>query len=137
MDHLFAYGTLMCEDIMEEVSGCRLSHEPGTLKGYSRRAVRGECYPAVMADEKARVGGILYRDVPDAAWERLDRFEGEMYARRPVQIESNDGALLLAATYVVRSEFLDHLEEHEWDFADFLRNGKALFQRHYRGYRSL
>ena len=137
MDHLFAYGTLMCEDIMEEVSGCRLSHDPGTLKGYSRRAVRGESYPALMPDEIGLVGGVVYRDVPDAAWERLDRFEGEMYARRPVQIELNDGAPLAAATYVVRPEFLDRLEEHEWDFADFLRNGKALFQREYRGYRSL
>ncbi|NTV43714.1 MAG: gamma-glutamylcyclotransferase [Syntrophobacteraceae bacterium] len=137
MDNLFAYGTLMCEDIMREVSGCRLSHVHGTLKGYSRRSVKGEYYPALVPDADGRVEGVVYRNVPDSAWERLDRFEGEMYAREHVQIELNDGTILLAATYVARPEFLDHLDQSDWDFADFLRRGKESFQKHYKGYESL
>jgi hypothetical protein len=35
-DNLFAYGTLMCEDIMQHVSGCTLSSMPGILKGPSQ-----------------------------------------------------------------------------------------------------
>jgi hypothetical protein len=32
MENLFAYGTLMCEDIMRHVAGCRFSHgKYGTL----------------------------------------------------------------------------------------------------------
>jgi len=122
---------------MREVSGCRLSHVSGTLKGYSRRSVKDEPYPALVPDEEGLVGGVVYRNVPNSAWDRLDRFEDEMYARQLVQIELNDGTTLLAATYVVSPEFLDHLEQSEWDFADFLRNGKAKFQRHYKGYQSL
>jgi gamma-glutamylcyclotransferase (GGCT)/AIG2-like uncharacterized protein YtfP len=137
MENLFAYGTLMCDDIMREVSGCRLSHVPGTLKGYSRRSVKGEQYPALIPDEEGRVEGVVYWNVPNAAWDRLDRFEGEMYARQLVQIALNDGATVLAATYVVHPEFLDHLEQAEWDFSDFLRHGKASFQRYYKGYQSL
>jgi gamma-glutamylcyclotransferase (GGCT)/AIG2-like uncharacterized protein YtfP len=137
MENLFAYGTLMCEDIMEDVSGCRLSPVPGTLTGYSRRSVRGEHYPALVPHEAGRVEGVVYRDVPDSAWERLDRFEGEMYARRRVQIKLNDGSTLPAATYMVQPAFLGHLEQSDWDFADFLRNGKTSFQRHYKGYQSL
>jgi len=137
MENLFAYGTLMCDDIMREVSGCRLSHVPGTLKGYSRRSVKVESYPALVPDKEGRVEGVVYRNMPNSAWDRLDRFEDEMYARQLVQIELNDGTTLLAATYVVSPEFLDHLEQSDWDFADFLRNGKARFQRHYKGYQSL
>lgn len=137
MPNLFAYGTLMCEDIMQEVSGCTLSHEPATLKGYSRRCVKGEHYPAIVPDREGRVYGVVYRNVPDSAWERLDRFEGEMYARKLVQVEPGEGAILLAATYVVQPEFLDRIETSDWDFAEFLRGGKARFQKHYRGYRSL
>jgi len=137
MENLFAYGTLMCDDIMEEVSGCRLSCAPGTVRGYSRRSVRGEYYPALVRDEKCCVEGVVYRNVPSAAWDRLDRFEGEMYVRQPVQIEMTDGANLPALTYVVRPEFLDRLDESEWNVADFLRNGKERFQREYRGYRHL
>jgi gamma-glutamylcyclotransferase (GGCT)/AIG2-like uncharacterized protein YtfP len=136
-ENLFAYGTLMCEDIMGEVSGCRLAYVPGTLRGYSRRSVRGEHYPALVPHEEGRVEGLVYRNVPDSAWERLDRFEGEMYARQLVQIELNDGATLPAATDVVQPEFLANLDQSDWDLADFLRNGKASFQRHFKGYQSL
>ena len=37
----------------------------------------------------------------------------------------------------IQSEFLEHLDPSDWDFAGFLRNGKTSFQRHYKGYRSL
>ena len=127
----------MCEDIMEEVSGCRLSYLPGTVRGYSRKSVRGEHYPALVLDEEGCVEGVVYRNLLSSAWERLDLFEGEMYVRQVVQIELNDGATLLAATYVVQPEFLGHLEESEWSFADFLRTCKKRFQRDYRGYQQL
>ena len=132
MTNLFVYGTLMCEDIMQEVAGCCLSHEPGTLRGYSRRAVKGEHYPALVPHESGRADGLVYREVPPSAWERLDRFEGEMYRRQEVQVELDDGRLLPAATYVARAEFLAQLELYDWDFAGFLRRGKKLFQEEYR-----
>ena len=127
----------MCDDIMVEVSGCRLSPVPGTLKDYSRQAVIGEHYPAIMPDEKGIVDGVVYRNVPDSVWDRLDRFEGEMYARQPVQVELNDGETLLAETYVIQPAFLDRLSQSDWDFEEFLVRGKVSFQKHYRGYRSL
>jgi len=127
----------MCDDIMLEVSGCRLSHVPGTLKDYSRRSVIGEHYPAIVPDEKGLVEGVIYWNVPNSAWDRLDRFEGEMYARQTVQIELNDGETVHAETYVVQLAFLDRLNQSDWDVADFLVSGKASFQKHYKGYRSL
>ena len=137
MANLFAYGTLMCEDIMQEVSGLHLFHVVGILKGYSRRRVKGEYYPALVPDEEGRVEGVVYRNVSHSAWDRLDRFEGEMYTRESVKIELTNGVTLPAGTYVVRPEFLDYLDQCDWDFGDFLRNGKARFQNHYKGYQSL
>ena len=126
----------MCEDIMEDVSGCCLSRIAGTLRGYSRRHVKGEHYPALVLDEKGCVEGVVYRNLPISAWDRLDRFEGEMYARQIVEVELKGGSSLRAETYVVKPNFLDRLDQTDWDFADFLRNGKASFQRHYKGYRA-
>jgi len=137
MENLFAYGTLMCEDIMAEVSGCRLSHMPGTLSGYSRRPVRKEHYPAIVKEDKGRVRGVIYQNVPESAWDRLDRFEGEMYARRRVQMELTDGATLQAEAYVIQPAYAHLLEACEWNFDDFLRNGKARFMKNYKGYASL
>lgn len=137
MKNLFAYGTLMCEDIMREVSGVRLVWVPGKLKGYSRRQVQGEHYPGLVPNAEGLVEGVVYREVPDAAWQRLDRFEGAMYARRDVQVELPDGMTLLAEAYVVRPEYRHQLDASDWDPDRFLRHGKASFQRHYPGYHTL
>jgi hypothetical protein len=109
------------DDIMHEVCGFRLSRVAGTLKGFSRWSVKGEHYPAIVPDGKSRVEGVVFRNVPDSAWCRLDRSEGEMYARQVVRIELIDKSDLLAATYVVQPEFLDRLDPSDWNFADFLR----------------
>ncbi|MBI5557361.1 MAG: gamma-glutamylcyclotransferase [Deltaproteobacteria bacterium] len=137
MEHLFAYGTLMCEDIMLEVSGCRLPSVPGTLQGYCRRGVKGEHYPAIVPDSGGRVEGVVYLNLTPGAWRRLDGFEGELYSRELVRVGLEDGTSLLAAAYVLRPEFLDHLEQSGWDFADFLSHGKATFQKRYKGYHAL
>ncbi|SHF16573.1 Uncharacterized conserved protein YtfP, gamma-glutamylcyclotransferase (GGCT)/AIG2-like family [Desulfacinum infernum DSM 9756] len=134
MDHLFAYGTLMCEDIMEEVAGCRLTSEPGILRGYRRRRVKGQLYPGIAPEAGQAVEGVVYRHVPDSAWLRLDRFEGPMYVRRLVEVESTDGRRERAFAYVVRHSFLDRLGEEDWDFATFLREGKMRFRETYEGY---
>ena len=137
MADLFAYGTLMCEDIMQEVSGCRLSFVQGIVKGYCRRSVRGEVYPAITPDEAGVVAGVVYHDLTGPAWDRLDQFEGDMYARKPVTVETVEGVTLQAETYIVRVEFLSHLDSAEWSFERFLRNGKKRFQNNYFGYEKL
>jgi len=135
--NLFAYGTLMCAEIMRGVAGCLPSTVPGVLLGYRRLAIKGELYPALVAEEGARVEGVVYRTVPEAAWKRLDRFEGEIYSRHSVLIVLQDGGTLAAETYVLRPEFQDLLAQADWDYADFLRNGKTRFQQHYQGYQEL
>ena len=137
MKYFFAYGSLMCEDIMQEVSGCCLSKMPGILRGYSRRPIKDELYPAIIPDNDGLVDGIIYRDVPGLAWGRLDRFEGEMYSRQSVLIELMDGSTLDTATYVLKPEFMNQLEPYEWDFTDFLCNHKEDFVNCYKGYFAL
>ena len=134
MRNLFAYGTLMCGDIMREVAGCLPASLPGVLQGYRRRTVRGEHYPGLVPGGASRVDGVLYRAVPGFAWARLDDFEGDMYLRHSVRIELPDGATLSAETYLVRPQFLARLGHDEWSYAEFLRSGKEQFCDRYRGY---
>ncbi len=134
MQNLFAYGTLMCEDIMRKVSGCCLPHVSGNLTGYIRRCVRGEPYPALIPHNRGRVEGVLYLNIPTSAWDRLDRFEGEMYVRQLVEIRLRDNTIIKAQTYIIRPEFRGYLEQSDWSFADFLRKGKTRFEGRYRGY---
>ena len=137
MRNLFAYGTLVCDDIMAEVSGAHLSSASATLRGYRRRRVKGEVYPALVSDAESRVDGVVYWNVPPSAWARLDRFEGERYSREVVCVELDNGAVVSAATYVARPEFMDYLDEAEWDSSEFLRKDKGTFCKSFIGYRAL
>jgi gamma-glutamylcyclotransferase (GGCT)/AIG2-like uncharacterized protein YtfP len=134
---LFAYGTLMCDDIMRNVAGCILLHTHAVLRNYRRCTVKGEVYPALVASGGGLVEGIVYHDISDAAWLRLDRFEGEMYERRFVNVVLADGRTETVYAYIVRPEFEGRLGLTEWDFEAFLRSGKASFETDYPGYGAL
>ncbi|MCJ7601350.1 MAG: gamma-glutamylcyclotransferase [Desulfobulbaceae bacterium] len=118
--NFFAYGTLMCADIMHQVAGCLPAHAPATLARYRRCRIRGEEYPAIVGQQGVAVQGVVYLEVPDAAWMRLDRFEGEMYDEGGM---CADGNRLAADTYVIRPEFAHLLLPSEWSYAEFLRSG--------------
>ena len=135
--HLFAYGSLMCADIMAEISGSHLSHVSGTLRGYRRICVKGQHYPALIPYAKGRVEGVVYLNVTSSALARLDQFEGEMYSREIVQVERSDGPCIAAETYVARAEFMNNLIAVDWSFTDFLHNHKESFRRSFKGYRAL
>jgi gamma-glutamylcyclotransferase (GGCT)/AIG2-like uncharacterized protein YtfP len=133
----FAYGTLMCQDIMAEVAGCQLLGQPATLTDYRRLSVIGQEYPGLVVAEGYAVEGVVYRDVPAPAWDRLDRFEGAMYARIAVTVRLADGELMPAETYLVRPAFRKKLESVDWSFDQFLRQGKSRFTTGYLGYEQL
>jgi gamma-glutamylcyclotransferase (GGCT)/AIG2-like uncharacterized protein YtfP len=137
MESLFAYGTLMCPEIMTEVSGRHYAGHPATLDGHVRRPVIGEAYPGLTSCREGRVRGILYRDVTEDAWQRLDRFEGEMYERRTVEVTLHEKRVIAASTYLVKAAFLHRLGKDEWDYERFLRCGIEDFRRQYSGYREI
>lgn len=135
--HLFAYGTLMCEDILFAVSGRRLTGARCLLRDYERGKIQGEVYPGIVARPGKVVEGVLYTDVPEAAWERLDAFEGEMYQRSAIQVELEDGALREAQAYLIRPEFDYRLSAKPWSLEEFLGSGKERFRRQYLGFEAL
>ncbi len=138
MQDLFAYGTLMCADIMRAVSGCPVpAGRAGLLRGHCRLCVRGEQYPGLVPRPGASVEGIVYPAVPAAAWARLDRFEGDLYVRSSVVVELADATRLRVQTYLVRPGLSGCLEERVWDLEHFLRHGKAKFESAYAGYAAI
>ena len=112
----------------------RMTAVSAVLRGYRRLCVKGEHYPAMVPDSGCSVEGIVYKDIPEAAWPQLDRFEGEMYARKSVRIELAKGQKISAETYVIYADFTDCLDEIDWDFSAFLRDGKGSFRKSFKGY---
>jgi gamma-glutamylcyclotransferase (GGCT)/AIG2-like uncharacterized protein YtfP len=118
MTTLFAYGTLLFPEVLTAVTGRALAAEPAALDGYVRRCVIGEIFPAIVeADRGDRVAGLLYLGVDDRTWNRLDRFEGDLYERRRVKIATRD-----AFTYVLGSAWRHRLGAEPWDPAAFARD---------------
>ncbi len=137
MSALFAYGTLMCEDIMQAVAGVVPACERAILQGYRRFVVQGEEYPGVLPAEGCLVEGILYYNLSETSWDRLDRFEGEMYGRSRVEVILDDSSRKDAFTYIVKPEYHDRLSNREWSFAGFVEKKKSIFVSSYGGYDAL
>jgi gamma-glutamylcyclotransferase (GGCT)/AIG2-like uncharacterized protein YtfP len=134
---LFAYGTLLCPDIWVQVTGHDGPPFPATLSGYQRYRVRGEDYPALVAEPGVRVNGVLYRGLTDLHWQQLDRFEGDLYRRVRVVVDLDDGQRIEAFTYLLDSAKADRIEPVVWEVAPFLTNGKSRFQETYIGFQPL
>jgi len=132
--NLFAYGTLMDPEIMRRVALELPRREPGILRDHERKALRGRSYPGLRPRLGGSVEGIVYYEVPPPAWERLDRFEGEMYIRIEVAVLVGGGRTVSAWTYRIAPGFEGELEDTEWDFAGFVRHGKSSFEREYEGF---
>lgn len=133
-ENLFAYGSLMCEDILARVSGLALTGEQGWLSGYARHPVLHETFPGVVCDQVGRVDGILYRGLSPIALQRLDAFEGDFYQRDRVQIDLVGGEHVAAWCYIVRDQYRNLLLPGEWDYQAFLAAGKAPFMTRFLAY---
>ena len=135
--HLFAYGTLMSGEIMLAVTGSRFPAAPGVLWGFRRNRIRGEVYPGIIPSLEERVDGILYRNLTEDDWKRLDLFEGEMYVRSGVTVQLEDGTVGQAQTYVLKPQFENRLSSEPWSLEEFLQSGRARFESQYPGFAAL
>lgn len=125
MKNFFAYGTLMSVEVMREISGCRISPIPGMLRGYRRFGVKAAYYPAIIPCSNSFVEGAIYQNLPDSAWKLLDAFEGDVYARKTVNIEFRGTRNIFADAYVLKPEYQHCLEADDWDFIDFMKKYKS------------
>jgi len=127
----------MCQDIMLAVSGFPFRGVRGLLRDYHRGTIRGEVYPGIVPRRGEVVEGLVYRDLPEDAWKRLDAFEGEMYYRTSVGIELDDGTVRQAQTYLVRPEFEHRVGAAPWSFEEFLESDKGFFESKYPGFHAV
>ncbi len=85
---LFVYGTLADPAVCAGLLGRVPAPAPAELRGYTRHAVRGEAYPAIVAKPNGLVKGIVYEDISQAELDALDAYEGDEYGRIRVCVET-------------------------------------------------
>ena len=100
--YLFTYGSLMYPQVWSQVMNRSHDHERALVRGYARRQLPGEVYPAMItAEPDSVVEGVLYAGMTEAEIARLDGFENEGvdYQRVTVPVETS-GAVVNAYTYI-------------------------------------
>lgn len=122
----FVYGTLQVPAVLEHVLGRVPAIRPAVLAGYRRGRVLGQSYPAIVAAVGATVGGALLLDVNSADWERLDAYEGQLYARCSVSVIF-DQHQCPAHCYVLRPEYAHLFDPTPWSLEDFLEGDLTTF----------
>jgi gamma-glutamylcyclotransferase (GGCT)/AIG2-like uncharacterized protein YtfP len=101
---LFVYGTLLAPEVMRRVCGRVPPATSATLPGFARGGINGEPYPAIVRSQGSCVQGLLYTRVTPPMLTRLDRYEGGLYRRCVVEVDTRDGACL-AHAYVLDPAF--------------------------------
>ena len=135
MDHVFTYGSLMYEQIWNLVVAGVYEKSTATISGYTRRAVRGEDYPALLGQAgAAATDGILYFNVSAADLCRLDEFEGRYYRRKQEPVVVENGSTFTAEVYVFKDRYRHLVSETEWDPAQFETAGIDRFIENYTGF---
>ena len=136
MSNIFTYGSLMFPEVWERVVGSNYRASSATLHGYLRRGVRDESYPVIVQQgPESHVDGMLYFGVSTEDLARLDRFEGEYYVRRSVEVITGTENLSLEAfTYVLSGRYRHLLSDREWDPGFFREHDLHRFLADYVGF---
>lgn len=132
--NIFAYGTLLIPDVMYAVTAREFRFKNAILRGYARFRVKGESYPGIIPVADAVTIGIIYFDVDELSLERLDVFEGDLYQRKPVRVETKEREIQDAEAYVVKPKFRDHLSSSEWHMKAFVQKHLEAFLEAYSGF---
>ena len=134
MIHIFTYGSLMFEQVWNEVVQGDYQSYPGTVSGFFRRSIQHEHYPAMLPGPvNAMVEGVLYLDIDSEDLTRLDQFEGSIYDRQDVQVMT-DNNIYTAQAYVIKESYRNLVSDREWDPDKFEDEGIHQFLGGYFGF---
>jgi gamma-glutamylcyclotransferase (GGCT)/AIG2-like uncharacterized protein YtfP len=133
---LFAYGTLMIEEIMETVTGRTFKSSDALLRGHVRYCIRDVLYPGIIKNKGSVVRGTVYYDIDDETMRRLDAFEDDIYERVAVEIITDDGNRLDAYTYRISERYESVLTAEVWEPEAFREKHMRSFIERYGGFGS-
>jgi gamma-glutamylcyclotransferase (GGCT)/AIG2-like uncharacterized protein YtfP len=119
---------------MPAVAGRDFQRRKASLLDYALFKLKGESYPGIIYHKGAFTNGIIYLDVDALSLKRLDEFEGEMYERVSVRVETDQGESFTGETYGIKREHRNLLSSEPWDLEEFEKNHLKEFMASYKGF---
>lgn len=111
---LFVYGSLMNEEVLTSLLGCRFIKTKAFLADYKCLAVSGADYPAIRPERGSVVAGEVVEGLTPQQVRDLDIFEGEYYQRVPVIVVTEKNMENQCETYVFKPEYYNLLTNSGW-----------------------
>jgi gamma-glutamylcyclotransferase (GGCT)/AIG2-like uncharacterized protein YtfP len=126
---LFAYGTLLLDEVVHALTDRTFRTLPARLHGYRRHTIirhgneMCEAYPAIQPSPVGIVVGRLLLEVDEHSLKLIECFESDPpdYERTPVEVQIDGGAKTQAITYVAHPS-LSACLKGEWYLEVFARN---------------
>ena len=114
MRTLFAYGTLIFDEVMRQVTGRTFRGIDALLPGYARYRIKDAPYPGIIPCDGAVVKGKVYFDIDDKSLAMLDQYEGGLYEKITVQVRIDNGETCDAIAYKVKDTHKGMLTHELW-----------------------
>ena len=119
---------------MHAITARHFRSQKAILRDYARFTVKGESYPGTITVTDAITEGIIYFNVDEPSLEQLDTFEGDLYERTRIRVETKGKGILNAETYVIQSKYLGYLSLKGWDVKEFIKKDLEVFLMTYSGF---
>ncbi len=119
---------------MHVVTSRNFCSQKAILRDYARFRVKGESYPGIIPVTDAITEGIIYFNVDELSLGQLDTFEGDLYERTRVRVETEEKEILNAQAYVIQSKYLGYLSLKGWDVKEFIKKDLEMFLMTYSGF---
>ena len=114
MKHLFVYGTLLNDEILEQLLSFVPEKTNATLFGYKRVQVKDEVYPGIFPHATSSVVGLLLGGLSHQHLTILDNYETPHYQREKVELILPDSKRIHSETYVYKSQYFKYLSDQPW-----------------------
>jgi gamma-glutamylcyclotransferase (GGCT)/AIG2-like uncharacterized protein YtfP len=116
---------------MKTVTGQTYHGVNARLPGYAIYRVKDVEYPGIIEAPDNETSGVLYRGVSDEDLKVLDLFEGELYERRLLKINTEDSKSHHAWVYVISLKNKTYLTKEPWHLKTFMKKGFDTFMKYY------
>ena len=126
MTYVFVYGSLLFPEIADGLCGQKLKWENATLIGYSRFALKGADYPAIIKENSSKVEGKILLSLDQDSVELLTLYEGDEYEIVPVKVKTHSGSInAVAFVWKAGNEFF---EDFDWSKEQFKSESLAFYR---------
>lgn len=96
MPRLFAYGTLMIDEVIKTLLDRVPNRERTTAEGWRVAQLVGRLYPGLVGQSRSVASGTVYTDLTADEWILLDTFEDPSYTLNSIALTTGG----IAYTYV-------------------------------------